>query len=602
LVKVSDYIFRRLADWGVRHVFLLTGGGAMHLNDSLGRESRIRYVCNHHEQACAMAAESYARITGNLGVINVTTGPGGINALNGVFGAWTDSIPMLVLSGQVKRETCLAATSSPDLRQLGDQEVDIVRIASPITKYAQIVLDPQSIRYHLERAVYLATHGRPGPCWLDIPVDVQAARVDEASLEAYHPSEDAIIFDPQALRDHCREVLTRIRSAERPVIMVGTGVRIAKAVDLFHSVIERLGIPVTTAFNAHDLLASDHPLHCGRPATIGDRPGNLAVQNSDVLLILGCRLNIRQVSYNWKAFARAAFKIQVDIDPAELQKPTVKPDLPIQADLHDFLQELENQLSGYVPAHSSWLDWCRERIKLYPVVQPHHRDPTRPLNPYHFVDQLFDALDENDIVACGDATACVVTFQAGRLKNGQRLFSNSGSASMGYDLPAAIGAAFANKGQRVICMAGDGSVQLNIQELQTIVHHNLPIKIFVMNNGGYLSIRTTQQSFFAGNFVGEGPRSGVSFPDIVRLAQAYGIPATRIDAVDCRESIAQILAAPGPHLCDVVLDPDQGFEPRLSSRVLPDGKMVSSPLEDLYPFLDREELARNLLIPQYQGE
>ncbi len=574
----------------------------MHLHDSLGRESRIKFVCNHHEQACAMAAESYARITGNLGVINVTTGPGGINALNGVFGAWTDSIPMLVLSGQVKRETCLAAMPTPDLRQLGDQEVDIVRMASPITKYTQIVLDPESIRYHLERALYLATHGRPGPVWLDIPVDVQSARVDESSLRPYHHSEDALLFDPQTLRDNCREVLSRIRSAERPVIMVGTGVRTAKAVDLFHSVIERLGIPVTTAFNAHDLLPSDHHLHCGRPATIGDRPGNLTVQNSDLLLILGCRLNIRQISYNWKAFARAAFKIQVDIDPAEFQKPTVKPDLAIHADLHDFLQELEIQLSSHVPAHKSWLDWCRERVKRYPVVQPHHLDPAKPLNPYHFFELLFDLLDPTDIVACGDATACVVPFQVARLKKGQRLFSNSGSASMGYDLPAAIGAAFASEGGRVICLAGDGSVQLNIQELQTIVHHRLPIKIFVMNNGGYLSIRTTQQSFFGGNFVGEGPSSGVSFPNIVRVAQAYGIPATRIDALDCRDSIQQILEAPGPHLCEVMIDPEQGFEPRLSSRVLPDGKMVSSPLEDLYPFLDREELGANLLIPPYQAD
>ncbi len=601
LEKVSDYIFRSLADWGVRHVFLVTGGGAMHLNDSLGRESRIHFVCNHHEQACAIAAESYARITGKIGVINVTTGPGGINALNGVFGAWTDSIPMLIVSGQVKRETCLAAMPTPDLRQLGDQEADIVRIAGPITKYAQVVLEPESIRYHLERAVYLATHGRPGPCWLDIPVDVQSARVDESKMIAYHPDEDAQSFDSTLLSEHCREVLSRIRNAERPVIMVGTGVRHANAVDEFHAVIDRLGIPVTTAFNAHDLLDADHPLNCGRPATIGDRPGNLAVQNSDLLLVLGCRLNIRQVSYNWKAFARAAFKIQVDIDPAEFQKPTVKPDLPIHADLKAFLLELNEQLSDHSPTHAKWLAWCRERVERYPVVQPHHRNPAKPLNPYHFVDQLFDLLAPTDVIACGDATACIVPFQAGKLKKGQRLFSNSGCASMGYDLPAAIGAAFALQ-TRVICMAGDGSIQLNIQELQTIVHHQLPIKIFVMNNGGYLSIRTTQQSFFAGSLVGEGPTSGVSFPDMVRLAEAYGIPSSRIDQVDCRAAIAEILAAPGPYLCEVILDPDQQFEPRLSSRVLPDGKMVSSPLEDLYPFLDREELASNLLIPEYQSD
>jgi acetolactate synthase-1/2/3 large subunit len=584
----------------VRHVFLLTGGGAMHLNDSLGRESRIHFVCNHHEQASSIAAEAYARISGHIGVINVTTGPGGINALNGVFGAWTDSIPMLVLSGQVKRETSLAAMPVPNLRQLGDQEAEVVRMAAPVTKYAQVVLQPESIRYHLERAVYLATHGRPGPCWLDIPVDVQSAQVDPSTMKAYDPAEDALVFDSEILREQCREVLARIRKAERPVIMAGSGVRIAGAVDLFHSVIDRLKIPVVTAFTAHDLLTADDPLNCGRPATVGDRAGNLAVQNSDLLLILGSKLNIRQISYNWKAFARAAYKIQVDIDSAEFEKPTVKPDFPVHADLGDFLQEVLGQIANEGD-HSQWLAWCRERVKRYPVVLPRHRDPAKPLNPYHFVDLLFDALGENDVIACGDATACVVPFQAGQIKKGQRLFSNSGCASMGYDLPAAIGAAFAT-GRRVICMAGDGSVQLNIQELQTIVHHRLPIKIFVFNNGGYLSIRTTQQSFFNGNFVGEGPRSGVSFPDILRLANAYGIASSRIDSVDCRDQIAGILETAGPYLCEVVVDPDQTFEPRLSSRVLPSGKMVSSPLEDLYPFLDRDEMADNLLIPSYDGE
>jgi len=492
----------------------------------------------------------------------------------------------------------------PGLRQLGDQEADIVRMAKGITKYAVLVDDPSLIRYHLERAYHLARSGRPGPCWLDIPTDVQSANIEPAALQGYDPAEDALHWDMGEIRRLCAETLDRLRKAERPVIMVGTGIRTAGAVDLFHCVVQRLGIPVTTAWTAHDLMPSDHPLNCGRPSSVGDRAGNLAVQNSDLLLVLGCRLHVRQISYNWNAFARAAFKVQVDIDPAELRKPTIKPDLPVHADLHDFLQELFLQISdsSYSPGqHSTWLNWCRERVKRYPVVQPQHRDPAKPLNPYHFIDLLFDQLQHEDIIACGDGAACVVPFQAGRIKKGQRLFTNAGSASMGYDLPASIGAAVANAGRRVICLAGDGSVQLNIQELQTIVHHLLPIKIFVLNNGGYLSIRTTQQSYFAGNFVGESPSSGVSFPDMVRLAQAYGIAASKIDAVDCGDAIAQVLEAPGPYLCEVMLDPQQAFEPRLSSRVLPDGKMVSSPLEDLYPFLDPEELSRNLLIPPYQG-
>jgi acetolactate synthase-1/2/3 large subunit len=600
MTKLSDYLIRRLADWGVRDIFMLTGGGAMHLNDSIGRESRIRYICNHHEQACAMAAESYARISGRPGVLCVTTGPGGLNALNGVFGAFTDSIPMLVVSGQVKRETCLAATPCPGLRQLGDQEAPITEIARPITKYAQVILDPQSIRYHLERAWHLTTLGRPGPCWLDIPVDVQSAPLDEDTLPPYDPAEDRLTWDLDLLRRQCREIAARIRGARRPVIMVGTGVRIAGAIEAFHDLITRLGIPVTTAWTAHDLVPSDHPLYCGRPSNVGDRPGNFAVQNSDLLLVLGSRLHIRQISYAWPSFARHAFKIQVDIDEAELRKPTVRPDLAVHADLALFLPELLQALDPAPhPDHAAWLDWCRERVRRYPVHQPAHAQADGPLNPYYFIHELFRHLEENDIIACGDGAACVVPFQAGHIKPGQRMFTNAGSASMGYDLPAAIGAAVAAPGRRVVCLAGDGSVQLNIQELQTIVHHQLPIKIFVLNNGGYLSIRSTQQSFFDGRLVGESPQSGLSFPDMVRLAQAYGIPAHHIRSAECLKALPSHLSQPGPALFEVILDPRQAFEPRSSSRVLPNGKIVSAPLEDLYPFLDREEYRANLLVPEY---
>ena len=599
MIRLADYIFRRLADWGATDTFLLTGGGAMHLNDALGREPRLRYTCMHHEQACAMAAESYARVSGRPAIVSVTSGPGSINALNGVFGAWTDSVPMLVISGQVKRETCIAAYGDgcAGLRQLGDQEVDIVRMAKGITKYAEIVLDPNSIRYHLERAWYLATDGRPGPCWLDIPVDVQAARIEEESLPSYDPREDHMEFDDAQLRRLCEETLGRIREARRPVLMVGSGVRVAGAQDLFRTFIGRLGIPVTTAWTAHDLVPTDHPLYCGRPGTVGDRPGNFAVQNADLLLVLGCRLHVRQISYNWKSFARHAYKIQVDIDAAELTKPTVRPDLPVHADVRRFL-EIANDLldGGQRPLdHSQWLAWNKRRVERYPVVEARHRTAGAPLNPYHFTEQLFEKLEEGDVVVCGDGAASVVPAQVGRIKPGQRLFANSGSASMGYDLPAAVGAAIAHRGRRVICLAGDGSVQLNVQELQTIVHHQLPVKIFVWNNGGYLSIRTTQRSFFHGNFVGESPHSGVSFPDMVRIAEAYGIPARRIARNQCAGEIESALTASGPFLCEVMLDAAQEFEPRLTSRILPDGRMESSPLEDLYPFLPPEELRANML-------
>ena len=601
-MKLSDYIVGQLADWGVRHIFLVTGGGAMHLNDSIGHEARIQYVCNHHEQASAMAAEAYARISGQPGVVNVTTGPGGINALNGVFGAWTDSVPMLVISGQVKRETCMRAQKITGLRQLGDQEADIVAMAANITKYAVMIDDPLSIRYHLERAWYLAQHGRPGPCWLDIPVDVQAAAIDPAGLRGYDPAADSLAnnngvdADPSELKSSCREVLERIRHAKRPVILAGTGVRAAHAVAEFDELFQRLGVPVTTAWT-HDLIASDDPLFCGRQGTIGDRAGNFTVQNADLLLILGSRLNIRQTSYNWQSFAPRAFKIQVDIDAAEFSKPTVQPDLAIPCDLKPFLQELLRQCDAenYRPgAHAAWLAWCRERVERYPALQDRQRQPGPPLNPYYFIEQLSSRLADDDVVVCGNASSCIVPFQAMHLRQGQRLFSNSGSASMGYDLPAAIGAAFARPGKRVICLAGDGSIQMNIQELQTVVHHHLPLKIFVLNNSGYLSMRMTQSGFF-GRLTGESATSGASFPDMVKVACAYGIPSIRIDREVHLEQIDRALTTDGPALIDVVLDRNQEFEPRSRARQLPDGRIVSPNLEDMYPFLDETELMDNVI-------
>lgn len=598
-MKVSDYLASFLADYGVRHVFMVSGGGAMHLNDAFGRESRIQYICNHHEQACAMAAEGYARVTGQVGVLNVTTGPGSINALNGVFGAWTDSIPLLVISGQVKLETCMTSYQLPGLRQLGDQEADIIPMVQGITKYAVMVKDPQTIRFHLEKALYLAKSGRPGPCWIDIPIDVQAAKINPSTLPGFTPDKLVSSDRTDLLTAQCREVTERLMAASRPVMMVGTGIRLAGAMEKFERVIAKLRIPVTTAWTAHDLIPTDHELYCGRPGTVGDRPGNFTVQNSDLLIVIGSRLNIRQVSYNWKAFARHAYKVQVDVDEAELSKPTVQPDLAISCDAAAFLDELERQLdrSLYDPSrHVGWLTWCKERVARYPVVLPRHREFNGAINPYHFLDQLCRALEPDDVIVCGNGAACVVTFQVAHIKRGQRLFCNSGSASMGYDLPAAIGAAVAREGKRVICLAGDGSIQMNIQELQTLVHHQLPIKIFVLNNDGYLSIRQSQKNFF-NLLVGESKASGVSFPDMVQIGHAYGIPSLQVAGPDFLPTVERVLATPGPQLCQVTLDPDQQFEPKLSSKSLPDGRIVSAPLEDLYPFLDRNELLANLLVP-----
>ena len=597
--RLADYVFDYLASKGVDHVFMVTGGGAMFLNDAIGRNKALKYVCCHHEQACAMAAEGYSRVAGKVGVVNVTTGPGTINALNGVFGAYTDSIPMLIVSGQNKRETILPTYNIPGLRQLGEQEADIVSMVKGITKYAVLVTDPLTIRYHLERALSLATSGRPGPTWIDIPVDVSNTMIDPDSQRGYDPAEDAAAMTAAELSEVVGKVIALLKAAKRPVILAGTGVRLAGAVGLFDQITTRLGIPLTTAWTAHDLVASDNPLFCGRPGSIGDRPGNFTVQNADVLLVLGSRLNIRQVSYNWKDFARHAFKIQVDVDHAELIKPLVKCDLPVECDIRAFLTEMDRQVSaaGYEPgAHAEWLRWCRERVLRYPPVTPEMRAKQGKINPYVFLDDLMKRMTAEDVVVCGNGSACVITYQVAQIKRGLRLFCNSGSASMGYDIPAAVGAAFAAKG-RVICLAGDGSGMFNLQELQTIAHHHLPIKVIILSNEGYLSMRTTQKNFFAGNYVGEGPRSGVSFPAFERVGEAFGLPSVTIKDRDFGSQLAAFLASPGPGLADVILDPDQLFEPKLAARQLENGKIVSPSLEDMWPFLPRAELESNMLVP-----
>ena len=597
-IRVADFIAQFLADRGVRHIFMVTGGGAMHLNDAFGRERRIRYVCNHHEQACAMAAESYARLSGRIGVVNVTTGPGGINALNGVFGAWTDSVPMLVVAGQVKRETCMAFHDVPGLRQLGDQEADMIGMVRGITKYAEIVREPEAIRFHLEKALHLATSGRPGPAWLDVPIDVQGAKVDEEHLVGFTPDDDATTLRGEKLRSVCEEIRRRAAAAERPVMLVGAGIRASGAREQLVALLEHWRVPVATAWNAQDAIWNAHPQFAGRPGSIGDRAGNFAVQNSDFLLVLGSRLNVRQVSYNWKSFARAAFKAVVDIDVAELNKPTWRAELPVHADLRDVIAELLTMRPIFSDdKRDAWLKRCIEWRKKYPSTLPEYWNGTSGVNPYCFGTALFDALAEDDVIVCGDGTACVTTFQTADIKRGQRLYTNSGSASMGYDLPGAIGACFANDGQRVICLAGDGSIQMNLQELQTIRTHRLPIKIFALNNRGYHSIRQTQQNFFPDNIVGCGEESGLAFPAFEKLAAVYAIPywCSR-EHGSLRTTIAAALAADGPTLCEIVLDLNQQFAPKLASKKLPSGRIVSPPLEDLAPFLSREELQSNMLI------
>ena len=598
-IRAADYIAQFLSSQGVKDIFLVTGGGAMHLNDAFGRNKDLRYLACHHEQACSMAAESYARMSGRIAAVNVTTGPGGTNALTGVYGAYVDSVPMFVVSGQVKWETLVNSTDLP-LRQLGDQEVNIVDIVKPVTKYSVIIRELEDLRYHLEKAFYLATHGRPGPVWLDVPMNIQGASIDPSTLRGFDPSKEGMNESEASSSDIVSKFqiyLDKLSKAVRPVVMCGGGVRISGAYAEFIHFVEKLGVPVVTNWNAHDVLWNDHPLYCGRPGTIGDRAGNFVVQNSDLLLILGSRLNIRQVSYNWESFARHAYKVMVDVDMAEMQKPTLKIDLPIHTDLKRFFQVCSPLLQKASKRDfSKWVEWGKDRVTKYDPVLPEYWNSEK-VNPYCFARELFNQLPENELVVTGDGTACVVTFQAARIKKGQRLYTNSGCASMGYDLPAAVGAYRAMNPKRLICIAGDGSIQMNLQELQTIVNSKMNIKLFVLNNCGYHSIRQTQQNYFPDNIVGCGVESHLSFPEITKLGQVYGFGVRQVrNHSELASQITATLNTDGPQLCEIILDLNQQFSPKLTSRKLDDGRMISSPLEDMFPFLSREELKSNMLV------
>lgn len=604
MIKVSDYIVKKLVEIGVRHVFMVTGGGAMHLNDSVGRCKDIEYICNHHEQACAIAAEGYARTSGKIAVVVVTSGPGGTNTLTGVIGQWLDSVPVLYISGQVKQETTIESCRHLGLRQLGDQEINITDIVRPVTKFSTVIKNPLDVKRLIERAIYIATHGRPGPVWLDIPLDIQRAMVDENDMPLYNTSEDEIKFDKNDIRLKVLQTIELLKKAERPVFLAGHGIRIAGAQSLFLEIVEKMGIPVVSSFNGFDLIQTNHPLFVGRIGTVGDRAGNFAIQNSDSLLCVGSRNNIRQVSYNWNTFARAAKKVIVDIDASELRKPTVKPDIAIHADAEDFLEEFNLQVEKEkLPQWEDWKQWCIERKARYPVVLPDYKRTKNFVNPYYFIKVLSECMENNAIAVAGNGTACVTLFQAGKVKKGQRIFWNSGCASMGYDLPSAIGACFASDKKNVICLAGDGSLQMNIQELQTVIHHMLPIKLFVLNNRGYISIKQTQDAFFDSRYAGCDNSCGVSFPEITKIAAAYGLPADKIDRHNnMKEKIQNILKAQGPIVCEVLLIPDYKFSPKLSSERKPDGRIISKPLEDMYPFLDKEEFKSNMLIPEWDAE
>lgn len=596
-IKVSDYIARFLHENAIEHVFTVVGGGAMHLNDSLGHYPRLKCVYVHHEQTAAIAAESYARIHGKPAAVCVTTGPGGTNTLTGVCGAYLDSVPMIVISGQVRYDTMSRSTGLP-LRAMGDQEFDIIKSAQPMTKYAVMLEKSEDIRYCLEKAFYEACSGRQGPVWIDVPLDVQGAYIETDSLKSFTPGEP----DAKVSEELVNLVLEKIRRSERPVFNAGNGIRLSGGFGSFRRLIELLNIPVVTGWNSIDLIEDGHRLYSGRAGIMGDRAGNFAVQNSDLVLSVGSRLSIRQVGYNYKSWAREAYVIMVDIDENELRKPTLHIDLPVCADCKAFMDALNKALdSNPVPPKNDWISRCILWRERYPVVSDNHFKSDKA-NVYAFIKTLSESLGENTLTVVGNGSASVVGSHAFVIKNGGRFIINSAIASMGYDLPAAIGACFAS-GREVVCVTGDGSLQMNIQELQTIIHHRLPVKLFVINNGGYHSIRQTQRRFFSEPLVGIGTDSGdLSFPDLSKLAPAYGYAYYSVgETAALKDIIGRTLACGKPVLCEVFVTSDQQFEPKAANRQLPDGTIVSSPLEDMAPFLSDEELRENMIIRPYSG-
>ena len=604
--RLADYVADFLVEHGITDCFTVVGGGAMHLNDALGHKNGLKCTYFHHEQGCAMAAEAYARIDNRIAAVCVTTGPGGTNAITGVLGGWLDSIPMLVISGQVRYDTTARymqrETGGYPLRAVGDQEYDITKSVAPMCKYAVMLENPADIRYVLEKAYYLALIGRKGPAWVDIPVNFQGAYIETEELRGYSVEEDAEYKPVSVSRETVSAVLDKIKNAKRPVLYAGSGIRTAGAYDVFCCSVRGLGIPVVTCWNSTDLIEDENPLYVGRGGIMGDRPGNFAVQNADLVLAIGNRLSIRQVGYSWKTWAREAYVIMVDADPAELEKKTLHVELPICADAKDFLEALNRELTEDAPlfAGDNWLAKCSGWKRKYPVTLPKHwQEDGEYANVYAFIRYLSEHLPAGNVTVVSNGSACVVGSHNYVIQKDARFLINSGVASMGYGLPAAVGACISCGRRTTICLEGDGSIMMNLQELQTILTNRLPVKIFLINNGGYHSIRQTQNNLFGEHTkVGIGPESGdLDFPDFEKIAKAFGYPYFAAHSnVEMKETVEEALRTDGAVFCEIFVSPLQNFEPKSATKRLENGELFSPPLEDLAPFLPREELLENLFI------
>lgn len=599
--KIAEHFAQYLVNQEIVYDFTVPGGGSMHLNDAFAHQNGMNCVYVQHEQAAAIAAEAYARLNKQIPVVCVTTGPGGTNTLTGVLGAWLDSIPMLIISGQVRYATT-ARAAGVAVRAMGDQEFDIVKVVEPMTKYAEMLNDPKLAMYHLEKALFLAKSGRPGPVWLDVPLDIQSKIIDDSEFVHFDPVSEGFTSTYDVDDKVIDKVIEKIKKSKRPVFNAGNGIRIANAFTEFRKAIDLLQIPVVTGWDSIDLIEDDNQLYVGRAGLMGDRPGNWAIQNSDLILSVGSRLGVRQVGYDKTKWAREAFVIMVDIDEAELIKPSIHVEMPIQADAKKFLSRLLERLEQPLNQKKEWNEICQGWKKNYPVVLPKHYTEAPLANVYCFIKELSKRLPENKITVVGNGSACVVGSHGYEIKKGQRFIINSGAASMGYDIPAAIGACFAAKDE-IICLSGDGSIQMNLQELQTIVHHKLPIKIFVINNDGYHSMRQTEANLFPEHTpFGVGPHDSydISFPSMEKISCAYGIPYISIMKNSEMIKLDSILSKKGPMIIEVFVDKNQKFEPKSATKKYPDGTLVSPPLEDLAPFLSRDELKKNMIIPMLE--
>ncbi len=597
MIKVSDYVIKRLEETGTKHMFMLPGGGAMHLNDSLGNSRKIQYICCLHEQACAIAAEAYARVTNKIGLLMVTTGPGGTNALTGVAGAYLESTPVFVVSGQVKRADMI---NRQGVRQQGMQELDIISVVKPMTKYAALVDDPQMIRYHVERALYEATHGRKGPVWLDIPLDVQATVIDEDSLIGYTPVPEPhnTHLEAQVLR-----VIDILNHSDRPVLMAGNGIRLSDGIREFDELVNLLHIPVLTTWNGIDLMEETNPLYYGRPGGLGHRYANFIQQNADFFLSVGARLNLLQTGYNFDGFAREATKIMVDIDSAELHKINVRPDVPICADAKEFMELIiKHRDKLQKKDRSRWFSYCDRVKEKYPLVKQEYWEQKDLVNTYCLLETISGHMTPEDIYVSGSSGSCIdISMQTFRVKKGQRVFSTKGLASMGYGLPSAIGACLAGGGRRTVGVNGDGGFVMNIQELETIARLNLPIKLFVLSNRGYGAIKATQTNLFGGHLVACDEGSGLSLPPIARIAEAYGLKTCVIQSNrELDDKVKEVLSYDGPVICEVMTPIGLTAFPKQVSYKRSDGQMESKPLEYMNPPISEEEMAENMLIPLFE--